>query len=113
MPPQTIHLLTKARRLVRKGWAQGHIARTDDGRPVPVHHAEATRFCTIGAIRQVYEADHYGYRAFDAATDLLCRGAGVSGFPELTVWNDHPDRTQADVLDLYTRAIARAKEETQ
>ena len=113
MPPQTPTLLRKARALVLQGWTQGHGAKTHDGRPTMTHLTEATSFCTIGAAMRVFTRGNYRYPVYAAATDLLCRGAGVSGFPELTVWNDHPDRTQADVLDLYTRAIARAKEETQ
>lgn len=113
MPPQTPTLLRKARELVRQGWTQGHGARTHDGRPTMTHLIEAASFCPLGAALRVFTRGNYRYPVYAAATELLFRGAGVTSFHEFTAWNDHPQRTQAEVLDLYTGAIARAKEEVQ
>lgn len=87
-----------AAQYVERGWTQGAYARSASSHRVAILSPRAVRFCMVGAIAR-------------AATDLavaewpvclavmaeLPPGAGLS------VWNDAPDRTQAEVVALLRR----------
>lgn len=79
-------------------------------------HSEAC--CTLGAIRYVRRGDRHIYgmsmRAYEEAlADLIdpdWRKAKDhhDAFGVVADWNDHPQRTQDEVVDLLTRAAAVA-----
>lgn len=92
----TVEKLKAARALIERGWCQGEYAKDADGEAVGVREPRAVAWCVRGA----------------------CYAANVSALPlydvqrDLTNWNDHPGRTQAEVLNLFDEAIALATNPT-
>lgn len=83
--------LREGRRLVVVGWCQNAL------------RDEFGRVCALGgAFRSNAPRDN---DRFHAATRFLCAALGASRNGEVQRWNDDHDRTQADVLALYDRAI--------
>ena len=105
---QVIDALVRARGLVERGWCQGWFARDADGYEVAAVSPQACRFCALGAIRHATNVFVEG----DNCIRLVLRAGGNEALGDLFTWNDAPERTQADVLALYDRAIALAREET-
>lgn len=60
--------------------------------------------CVNGAVYRVTEDNELRDRAYWALSDAI----GVADPSENPDWNDHPDRTFVDVVDVYDRAIAAA-----
>lgn len=81
----TKQILTEARELVSKGWVQGEYER--DG-----------CYCLVGAINEV-RGDSHGYAE---AIGTMFKLIGNS----LSDWNDMPERTQAEVVAAFDKAIA-------
>jgi len=92
-------VLTEARKLIAQGWTQGEYKRVVDG---------VECYCLSGAIHQAAPYDNPRGLEF-AALFLSLRADDfyLSSSSNLTEWNDAPDRTQEDVLDLIDRAIAK------
>lgn len=95
-------LLARARARVAAGWCQRFFA-VDDGwnRVVEPESAFATHFCVRGALMADKQWD-----VVPQARNALMRIVGAGTTNDLSVWNDHPKRTQQDVLDAFDRAIA-------
>ncbi len=102
----TLEVLLRGRARIEEGWCQG-VSRIIGSN---------TAWCATGAVedgmdeRGALNARYSALDTLDAALPPLQeirRGRGI-GIP---AWNDDPERTQADVLALYDRAIAdeRAK----
>jgi len=67
----------------------------------------ARKFCLIGALRRAANGDA---AALNAAYNVVCaalRARGVTAYP--IDWNDTPDRSRLDVLELLDDAIALAR----
>lgn len=72
-------------------WTQGASAR-DSGRRVVIFSSErACQWCALGAIGATYK----GYQILDIERRLRSELAG-----SIAVWNDTPERTQAEVVAL-------------
>ena len=103
----TIRVLERAAELVEQGWTQGFVARTASGNECDSYHSQACVWCAIGALeRSLYET---GGRSFFDAHHKLQIASGDRGM--LSEWNDAPERTQAEVVAAFRRAIELAKEE--
>lgn len=85
--------LVAARTLIAEGWTQGEYWTVIDG---------CKCYCPIGAL--TFASDGYP-AAFTAAWQLLSRAINDKF---LVRWNDRPERTQAEVLAAFDRAIALA-----
>ncbi len=110
----TLEILLEARGLVARGWTQGSFAG-------PLRHGHQT-YCAEGAIRaQIPVVDNIQNAvAEDEAVDLLMT-AFRALYPKaldamdthdglhLAYWNDAPERTQGEVVELYTKAITLAE----
>lgn len=91
----TVEVLRKARDLLATGaWCQGNAARDKHGEPVDESDPSAVRWCALGACWHA----GCGLEAMRA----IQRQVGTF----ITEWNDDPDRTLAEVLDAFDRAIA-------
>ncbi|MDI3261174.1 MAG: hypothetical protein QJR02_15925 [Sinobacteraceae bacterium] len=99
-----VTVLTRARDLVARpgGWTQEEGARDDMGRPVPVFSPDACSFCSMGAIARACEDRH-----FEKGWDILRTALGGR---LVAPWNDAPERTQAEVVAAFDRAIELARE---
>lgn len=101
MTPLT--LLQNTRALIVRGWNQGTFAQNAKGEAVTSGDPEACSWCLIGALGTAAK-DHE--TAFDRAYDILRKLMPIGSY-SLSLWNDLPGRTQADVLALIDRAIAQ------
>jgi hypothetical protein len=82
--------LISGRALVASSWGQG----------MNNPHPKLGKYCAM-------TATGFGPEALEAQR-VLCDALGVNGYSELWRWNDAPERTQQDVLDLYDRALANS-----
>ena len=97
MNPQLIADLEAARALIDtpEKWHQGSFRKYDNG--------VACRWCALGACYQLTErGDHMRYR------DMARALRGVVGMP-VHDWNDAPERTHADIMAAFDKAIANER----
>lgn len=101
-----IERLERGRERIAKGWCQGVGVLAKDllGKSVPPVSWQATQWTASGAVGGPWTIDE------DAEVYLLSAG-GFSNCFDLIDYNNALERTQQDILDLYGRAIALAKEE--
>lgn len=93
-----LEILEGARALLFRGWTRGHYARLGDGRPTAISDPDAVAFCPLGALRASAGTPN--------STDLAClkRLERIIG-NTVSAWNDAKERTQAEVLAVFARAI--------
>lgn len=100
--------LEKARALIAQGWTKGSFARDASGIARNARSHSAVSFCAIGALIHAVTPSDY-FQSLECE-DLLDQ-ALPDGYEEgIICYNDAEGRTQEDILALYDRAIARAKE---
>lgn len=100
----TLEVLRGARAKIAQGWCQGTAARDANGVTSSCFmELGACSWCAIGAIYGAAPVDELGEASADAAIAAL-----VTHVPgnAIAPWNDSPSRTQAEVLELFDRAIA-------
>ena len=97
----TLEILKKARELISdpSRWTQGTYARNSNGSQEFIMSPAAVCFCTIGAVRRVCGDKSYGHALFSLAARLPDPPLELSDF------NDAPNRTHAEVLALFDKAI--------
>jgi hypothetical protein len=95
----TEQLLIEARALVEKGWCQGASARNDRGMLTEFFGNKAVTFCMSGALCRLMNPVLEPWRK---ANDILASVVGCG----IGVWNDRPERTQAEVLEAFDNALA-------
>jgi hypothetical protein len=86
-------------------WGQGASFLAEDGTPIERHTiAEAVeiaeRVCLIGGIHVVYSAQ----QRLHVLQKLHVTISGDPHLPSLSLWNDAPERTIADIQDVFRRA---------
>lgn len=94
--------LIAARDLVAKGWTQGVYARDANDRYTPYGGPNACKFCASGAVAHVTDIF---LQSFEDALTLLKRA--IDG-KAVVPWNDASERTQAEVVAAFDRAIELA-----
>lgn len=99
---QILQCLRVGRERVSRGWTQDAPARTADRHAVDPSDPGATCWCVWGAIQYSHESASVLLRTINARLDSNC-----SPVVSLMSWNDHPERTQLDVVVLFDEAIAR------
>lgn len=89
-------------------WTQWAASRDAWGKPSNTVLSESARsYCLVGAICRVTDClSIYTTRA----TELYL--AYLLGVPTLIAWNDAPNRTHQDVLELLTRALKSMQSES-
>lgn len=99
---RTVEVLRGARRLLsdEKRWTKGGCARDKDGHWVHSGSRSAVCWCLGGAVFRAEE----DVIAMMGALDALEAEAGQS---PIGVWNDAPERTHAEVVELLDRVIAK------
>lgn len=86
-------------------WTQGGWARDGLGDRVVSTSSAATCWCAMGAMIRVAFATG---RDADGAVDRLAKLVGAN----IGKWNDHPARTQAEVVDTLRQAARQASNPT-
>lgn len=99
-------LLGEVQTLLRLGWSKGAIARDAQGRPVSDRSPIARSFCVSAAVGRVYslDPDQHEYAAVDLLVETLPKPMPLLEF------NDHPDRTFAEIDAWLTRTISLAQQ---
>jgi hypothetical protein len=95
--------LREARALIERGWTQGAYARNAAGEDLEdvdweFSDTDPVCWCMSGAMMQAGLEDE--------ADDFIQRAIGKKFIPE---WNDASERTQAEVLAAFDRAIELAE----
>lgn len=93
-----VEKLKAARALIEKGWTQKWFARDAAGDVCNSSSPNAVCWCVIGACHATGIPD-----------DTIAYMARTQKIAYLPRWNDAPDRTQAEVLALFDKAIALAE----
>jgi hypothetical protein len=89
-------------------WIQEEPAKKADGSYAT--YVDGDCFCALGAIWHV----NGGWVTADPIEFYLMQSLGAfSVRPDIAHWNDDPNRTQAEVLDAFSRAILLAEAEGQ
>lgn len=111
-------LLIEARKILdsEDHWTQGAYARTVDGSMCMTYERKAVAFCSDGALgasyRRVFKAPGVWDRmdAIGEARRLLMAAADVNPTRDpgntVTLWNDNRNRTHAEVIAAFDKAIA-------
>jgi hypothetical protein len=97
--------LREARALIERGWTQKAPARSVGGIEVWGGAASAVCWCTFAAVCTSGHDISFTscmLNAFRAAND-------IHADQSITDWNDAPERTQAEVLAAFDKAIALAE----
>jgi len=85
-------------------WTNGAYARDAAGREVEPTCPDAVCWCVRGAI-DASTGHHSGNRPASVLFSQAVAGYGALYIP---IWNDEPNRTHAEVLAAFDRAIAAA-----
>jgi hypothetical protein len=100
--------LREARALIERGWTQGSSARTETGDPIGVSSKCAAQWCILGAVCATADGMEDEIKALDTLEGVTDARPGY-----IAEWNDAPERTQADVLAAFDRAIELAEQEAR
>lgn len=107
--PTTHDVLVKARALIDKpeAWTKGALARASTGRRAREDGPGAVCWCVSGAIICANGGQYHrgAFRAFEASLG--------PNRPVIPHWNDAPERTHAEVLAAFDRAIASSLPDSQ
>lgn len=95
-------LLVAARGYVERGWTQRHFAVAEDGRDVPARSKEACSWCALGAVQRAsVDLPMANTDTVYVASQALAKVAQRN----MAIFNDMPERTQQEILDLFDKAI--------
>lgn len=103
--PPVVRTLRAVRKLLSKPerWTKHANARRADGEPTALHARQATCWCLGGAVGKCGTSGDSAWNAMKA----LVKAQRLSQPMRLSIWNDAPRRTHADVLALLDRTIER------
>jgi hypothetical protein len=94
--------LDEARALIEKGWCQKDYARDAGGAGEWPTDAACACYCSAGAIMAIANEN---LELEDALEDAFRKATGGS----IITWNDHPNRTQAEVIEAFRKAAELAR----
>jgi hypothetical protein len=102
MTSRLADIFDRAAELVEQGWCQGENYKTINGKPC---------CCAWGAAAQAYrETGVVG--SLVEIDDVMTKAARAMGSERITNWNDSPERTQAEVVELLRRLAREQRELT-
>lgn len=115
LPASPADVLRKARALIDspEKWTQHTWARWSNGEQCTIGARSAAQFSAGGTLCRVTVAPHKSsdpkyrkqFEALEAAENILVAVVGM----KVEAWNDAPERTHAEVLEAFDRAIALAE----
>lgn len=91
-------------------WTQGVFARRENGRNAGPTYDDAVCFCAVGAVMRVVGGSRSPayYDAFNRLNAMARR----KHFMHVAMWNDAPERTQAEVVTALRQAARQASNPT-
>lgn len=100
-----LQTLKTARRLLADvGWCQFEIRHRDS--------EEITAYCAIGALYAATNLEfNKDFRSAQRVLENLLPPNGIFRISSVVMFNDDPDRTKDEILDLFDRAIAVVEKE--
>lgn len=102
----TLQVLKKARALIKKGWTQQWWAEDRKGNIVTPDDPAAVKFCLRGAIRRVHDAGEEAALAAIVRANHIPKATSPALYGGAAAeWNDRTNRTQAEVLAAFDKAI--------
>lgn len=106
----SIKILEAAYRLLKKGWTQKTYATDKNGEQCSYRKSDnvAVCYCLSGAILR--SGGLPGEAAYQAIYQVLPKQYSYMG---IVAWNDQPERTQEEVLDVVKKAIKGLKEKVE
>jgi hypothetical protein len=109
--PSAIEILRRARDLVAFGWCQRVDAQDAEHRSVEPWSSRACYWSLLGALAAAMDAPREGHADSPALVAelrlaLVAVSETISAW-SLQGWNDEPDRTQAEVVEMLTAAHKR------
>ena len=98
-----VETLRKARELLTPegAWGQGRDAENAAGLPCSPGDEGAVCWCSYGAMNRAGQAEK--------ARPFFMAATGADDYAGVVGWNDAPDRTHAEVLAAFDRAIELAE----
>ncbi len=105
----TAEVLRKALALIDtpEKWTKVVIARNAHGKEVSHRSADAVCFCMDGALARAADLEiSRGRYEYEGATRAIRTATGER---EYWLWNDAPERTHAEVVAAFQKAIAAAE----
>lgn len=115
---EVLDTLVAARKILENPlhWTKRVFARNINNRDVSATDPTATCFCVIGAICKAADVDTQGpmeSHVLDAASGLVARQLDLAYYYSVSVFNDLPSTTHADILKTLDAAIEDAKKQLQ
>lgn len=107
MKPSTV--LTKAKKLIEKGWCRGPAAKNARGEAVDPLDESACRWCMSGALDRALGYDRV--LVVSAEDRYLSAACGVSSNPWSYITFNEAQTSKRPVLRAFDRAIKLAKSE--
>jgi len=101
-----VEVLKEAKKIVTKGWCQGHYAVDKKGGIVSEYSRAVSKCCATGAIFRAAGMQHSTV-AFSFLEKVIPHRAGESS--SIPTWNDNKRRTKKQVLKAFDRAIKAAE----
>jgi hypothetical protein len=100
--------LRDARALVARGWTQGAFGRDVLGKATSSVSCNAICWCASGALIKVAGSEY----AYDRLLEYFQKAGSFDPRRDhIAYWNDAPERTQAQVLAAFDKAIELAERE--
>lgn len=98
-------VIVNARDKLAKGFCKGHIALDMDGREVMATSPHAVAYCAVGALWAAVLELKTTAGLFHTVIRAVEKEIGKAYDPMgLVTWNNEPERTQEEVVSVFTRA---------
>ena len=103
LPSKCSTILTRAQKLIERGWCQNHHAQTKNGEICHFNNKRAVKWCAAGAVNSFSRGDRYKKTIdfLDRSVSTLC----------IVKFNDAKGRKKGAVIQAFDRAIALALKE--
>jgi hypothetical protein len=92
-----------------KCWTKGENARDARGNDLPVLDRGAVCFCALGAIDRAVQTNCFELGIYHLAVEFLNSAIFEKKFADIPAWNDAPERTHAEVIAAFEKAIELAE----
>lgn len=106
-PSDEVRILRGATELIERGWCQDHAACDEHGASADWEAKNAASFCTLGAVARATRSLQFNVfkdGVYDRVVAALKARLPDGYRGSVPAWNDAPERTKQEVLDLLRYA---------